>query len=316
MEKILITGGLGYLGRRLAERLGEDGAFTVSLLTRGDAKAKPAGGCEVVSLGGSWEDAGAEILSGVGQVVHLGGPDEKQCAADPVGAAHEAFAFTHGLMQQAAKHGVRKVLNASTIHVYGAALHDDVSEQTVPQPAHPYGIIKRICEDVVTAAGLNGGPQSLVLRLANGFGAPVTPDITRWSLLVNDLCRQAVEKRRMTLRSDPRTLRNFVTITDVCEAMLHLLKKDVAGGASLTMNVGSSRSHSIGEMAGLVRTRCREVLGFAPDLEMPAPGAQPVPRLHYDLTQLRETGFVPGEDFAGEIDATLLACARWFGTRD
>ena len=311
MEKILITGGLGYLGRRLAACVVAEGGFQTSLLTRGTAPLEMIPECEVVVLAGSWDDA-PDLLHGVDQVVHLGGPYEKQCASDPVRMMHESFAFTHGLVLQAAKCGVRKIIMASTIHVYGSALLGGVTEQTVPLPAFPYGIIKRACEDVVSAGSLNGGSHSIILRLSNGFGAPLTPDITQWPLLVNDLCRQAVKMRRMTLRSDPRTLRNFETLTDVCGAIVHFLKRE-AREVSETIHVGSSRAHSIGEMVQLVRDRCAVTLGFTPDLDLPAPGSKPVPELRYDIGKLRAAGFVPSEDFAGEIDATLLCCARWFG---
>ena len=312
MEKILITGGLGYLGRRLVEHLLRDGSFAITVLTRSRAKLETVDGAAVVALDGSWNDCGSEILRGIAQIVHLGGPDEKQSAADPVGAMHEAFAFTHGLMQQAAKSGVKRVLMASTIHVYGAALSGHVTEETVPQPVHPYGIIKRCCEDVVASSSRNGGPPSMIMRLANGFGAPVSSNTSRWSLLVNDLCRQAVEKKRMVLRSDPRTTRNFVTLSDVCGAMAHLLKSKPSNKASVLLHLGSSRSSSIGEMAAMIQLRCQEILGFEPALEMLAPGSNAVPPLDYDLGRLREMGFVPAEDFQAEIDSTLRSCAAWF----
>lgn len=313
MQGILITGGLGYVGRRLAAALVAAGGFDVRILTRGGGMVSPPDGTELARFHGSWQDEGAPLLDGIQQVVHLGGPDEKQCAADPDGTTLEAGRFTRGLMQAATSHGVRNVVLASTIHVYGAALHDEVTEQTLPQPTHPYGIMKRYCEDIVAAASFTGGPRSVALRLANGFGTPLSRDMTRWSLLVNDLCRQAVERKSIEVRADPRTLRNFITMSDVCRAVRHCLETGSGAGPTACFHVGSSRASSLGEMARLVRDRCAAVLGFPPEVVLAPESGAVIPPLHYDISRMSRTGFTPHEDFAGEVDGTLLACRQWFG---
>ncbi|MEQ2008562.1 MAG: NAD(P)-dependent oxidoreductase [Limisphaerales bacterium] len=312
MERILITGGLGYLGRRLGTRLAAAGG-EVRLLTRRSGEVEGVSGCDVVRFRTTWAQQGAELLAGVTGVVHLGDPDEKLCAADPVARAHEAFAFTHGLAAECQRQRVSRLLYASTIHVYGTALRGEVTEETVPCPTHPYGVIKRTGEDLISSASRAGGAASVVLRLANGFGAPIARDMTRWSLVVNDLCRQAVERRVLEVRADPRTIRNFVTLADVCGAIAHFLAQPLAGRGAESVHVGSSRVTSLGEMAALVRARCEALLGFTPELKLAPEGTGAIPPLHYSLRRLAAAGFVPQEDFAAEIDATLRGCAAWFG---
>lgn len=312
MERILITGGLGYLGRRLGASLAAAGG-EVRLLTRQGGAVEGVPGCAVVRFQTTWAQQGAELLAGVTGVVHLGDPDGKLCAADPVACAREAFAFTHGLAAECQRQRVPRLLYASTIHVYGAALRGEVTEETVPCPTHPYGVIKRTGEDIIGAASRTGGAASVILRLANGFGAPVARDMTGWSLVVNDLCRQAVERRVLEVRADPRTIRNFVTLADVCGAIRHFLAQPLAGCVTECVHVGSSRVTSLGELAALVRARCAVVLGFTPELKLAPEGMSAIPPLHYSLRRLAAAGFVPQEDFAAEIDATLRGCARWFG---
>lgn len=307
--KVLITGGLGYLGRRLAKHLRSAG-WSVVQLTR--HPAEPASGEKsVLQFKGDWFAEGPALLQGISQIVHLACPDEKQAAADPVGMTQSAFSFTHGLMQAAAKAEVRQVVLASTIHVYGKAMQGNVCEETIPRPVHPYGIIKRLLEDQVAAACTSGKMTATILRLANGFGAPENPDTTRWSLIINDLCRQAVEKNRLELKSDPRVLRNFVTLEDVCLAIQHCLAHP-AGQDGRLMNIGSSRACSLGEMAEMIQARCPAVLGRQVELHAPVRQESPILPLDYDIEKMRSCGIELKEDFTAEIDHTLAACARWF----
>ncbi|MFN0076489.1 MAG: NAD-dependent epimerase/dehydratase family protein [Prosthecobacter sp.] len=305
--KVLITGGLGYLGRRLADHLRQSGLQVLQLTRRAEQDLG------VVHFRGDWAAEGPCLLEGVTQIIHLSCPDEKQAAADPVTMTHEAFSFTYGLLQAAARARVRHVLLASTIHVYGRAMQDQVTEETLPRPVHPYGIIKRLMEDQVIAACAGGNMTATILRLANGFGAPAQPDMTRWSLIINDLCRQAVENNRLELRSDPRLLRNFITLEDICHAIEHCLRNPAPDDFRL-MNIGSSRSHSLGEMAELVQERCAQVLGTRPELHAPAKHSGPIPALDYDCAKMRAQGITLRENFPGEIDLTLQACARWFNS--
>ena len=93
--------------------------------------------------------------------------------------------------------------------------------------------------------------------------------------------------------------------------MRHCLTQPAVTGSRL-LNIGSSRSHSLGEMARLVAERCAHVLGRKPELHAPVRQDAAIPSLDYDLSRMHACGIVLQEDFVGEIDRTLAACARWF----
>jgi UDP-glucose 4-epimerase len=206
---------------------------------------------------------------------------------------------------------VGRFIYFSTGHVYGA-LAGRIDEATPARSTHPYGIAHRAAEDWVLAAHARGQLSGLVIRLSNGFGAPAHPHISRWTLLVNDLCRQAVETRTLILRGDGGEWRNFIPLADVENMVVHLLHlpDDLAGDG--LFNAGSLRSTRVIDMADLVAARCERILQFRPALSVAAQPAREHPLLDYRIDRLQATGFVPAGDFEHEIDRTLRVCAEWF----
>jgi UDP-glucose 4-epimerase len=79
-------------------------------------------------------------------------------------------------------------------------------------------------------------------------------------------------------------------------------------------NVGAGQAFSIYEIALLVASRCKAVLGFMPTIERTEPQSQDVAvPLEYSVAKLESTGFDIQKDFEGEIDATLSFCLKVFG---
>jgi UDP-glucose 4-epimerase len=155
----------------------------------------------------------------------------------------------------------------------------------------------------------------IVVRLSNAFGWPADADIRRWTLIVNDLCRQAIESRKLTLRSSGLQRRDFVTIADVCRALEHLLTLPAAKLGDGLFNLGGENSVRILEMAELIANRCMAVLGFRPDITHlePAPG-EVSPEVDYRIDKLKATGFLLKGDIESEIDETLRRCESYFRT--
>ena len=314
--KILITGGLGYVGGRIAEYLSRDNNLHMSIGTRRDKIAVPDwienGGVVQMDLASrkSLEDA----CAGVKYVIHLAAMNEIDSARDPEAALAVNGQGTLRLLEAAKSKGVDRFIYLSTAHVYGKPLEGRITEQTLPRPVHPYAITHRVAEDFVLAAHDTGALTGVVLRLSNSFGAPNTPYSDRWTLIVNDLCRQAVEKRKLTLRSSGMQERDFIALEDVGKAVLHFLQLKTGMCGDGLFNLGGEYSIRIIDLAELIAQRCEAVLGFLPVIERqeakPFDTCQP---LHYSLEKAKATGFTPTCDFSQEIDATMLFCEKTFG---
>jgi UDP-glucose 4-epimerase len=245
-------------------------------------------------------------------VVHLASINENVCAADPLRALNVNGTGTLRTLLAAIKAGAGRFIYLSTAHVYGSPLTGTISEATLPRPVHPYAISHRVAEDFVLAARARGDIEGIVLRLSNGFGAPERAEVDRWTLLVNDLCRQAATTKRMVMRSAGDDSRDFITLEDTARAVAHFLALDQTALGDGLFNVGSGHSMQVRAVVDLIAQRCDAMLGFRPEIVRPAPHVAAPPPLDYRIDKLRASGFAPTADMRSEIDATLQLCRDAF----
>ena len=317
-RKMLITGGFGYLGGRIAQALAVNPGLSIRLGTRQPRPLPPEWlrNCEPVPLDLMSEEDIAAACAGVSCVVHLAALNEIDSAADPEQALLVNGLGTLKLLRAAERAGVQRFIYFSTAHVYGAPLAGTITEETLPRPAHPYATTHRVAEDFVLAAHDRRALTGIVVRLSNGFGAPAHPDVNRWTLLVNDLCRQAVETGALQLRSSGLQRRDFITLGDVGRAVDHLaaLPSEVCGDG--LFNLGGESPLRIIDLTEQIAGRCATVLGFVPTILRPDPRPDEESLvLDFRIDKLKRTGFSLEGDFAGEIDATLELCREAFRKR-
>ncbi len=316
MAEVLVTGAFGYVGGRVAKHLAQLG-HAVRLGTRRAAAQPPdwlirgrVAACDPLDDGQL-----QAACRGVQCVVHLAAVNENVSAADPVLALNVNGVGTLRTLQAAIRAGANRFIYLSTAHVYGAPLVGRISETTPPKPLHPYAISHRAAEDFVLATHSRGEIEGVVLRLSNGFGAAERADVDRWTLLVNDLCRQAVTGGRMIMRSPGDDARDFVTLEDTARAVAHFIALDHAALGDGLFNVGSGQSLPVRAVAELIIERCEALLGFRPPIVRPDSTAPAPAALEYRIDKLRATGFAPACNMLGEIDATLALCRDAFGVR-
>ena len=315
-DKVLITGGLGYVGGRIAESLSKNSALQLSIGTRRAEVVVPAwlqnGG--VVRMDLESRESLEFACKGVKYVIHLAGLTEIDSANDPERALAINGHGTLRLLRVAEKAGVKRFIYFSTAHVYGKPLEGRITEQTVPRPVHPYAISHHVGEDFVLAAHDSGSLTGIVLRLSNAFGAPNSTYANRWTLIVNDLCRQAVSSGKLILRSHGLQERDFITLEDVGKAVVHFLQLQRSVCGDGLFNLGGECSLAIIDLAELVASRCIGVLGFSPVIRRPKPiGEEVLKELEYNIDKVKATGFVITGSTNKEIDSTLLFCKHTFG---
>lgn len=314
MTGVLISGGLGYVGGRIAQSFAAKRGIVPALGTRRHGPVPPwLPGTKLVHTDFESVDALASACEGFDTVVHLAAMNENDCIEDPVGALLANGVGTARMVEAAVHAGVERFIYVSTAHIYGAPLVGRITEKSLPKSRHPYASSHRAAEDCVLAAHDAGRLMAAVLRLSNGFGAPAHPGVDRWTLLVNDLCFQAVTSKRLVLRSAGLDQRDFIPLGDVAGAVIHVSELTREALDDGIFNVGAGRSMRVIEVVEKIADRCQAVLGFRPSVTRPDPLDAMPPELYYCVDKLLATGFRHCASMDGEIDATLTLCREAFG---
>ncbi len=300
--RVLVVGASGLIGGRLLAAMSRDSTAHVRAAGR-VARDWPAS-VEGVIAGVRMPGSLAAACDGMDAVVNLASMPEAACAADPESALHANAGGTLALVRAAMSAGVARFVQVSTSKVYGNHLSGAVSEETLTHPESHYAITHRTSEDYAALHACG-----VVLRLANGFGAPVDANTPCWSVMANEFCRQAVTVRQIRIRGDGLAWRNFIPVDDVVVALWAAVTSLPMG----TYNLGSAQSMTIRAMAERVADVCEATFGFRPDVSVNAAGSgdQREP-LDYRTDRLRDEGVLLGGVIDDEIARTLVAARTTF----
>jgi UDP-glucose 4-epimerase len=310
MRKVLVTGGFGYLGGRLAQFLTSQTNYEILLGSRRHTQL-PSWLPQAKVVKTQWDSPKGleETCLDVDTIVHLAGMNAQDCSTDPTAAMEVNAVATTRMLQAAILQKVNRFIHISTIHVYGSPLSGVITEETKPTPVHPYALSNQAGEDAVRTLHKSGEIEGIVIRLSNAYGAPADKDVNCWMLLVNDLCRQAAISGRLVLRSAGLQKRDFIPLHDFSRAIKHFIELPCDKTGNGIFNLGGEATYRIIDLAELIAVRCEAVLGFIPKIERPGPVSDEISiGLNYQISKLKKTGFCLNGNIEEEIDATLKFC--------
>lgn len=253
-ETVVVTGGAGFLGSHLCERLLLEGYAVVCVdnLSTGSAhnvrQFEQIGPFELIEgdVIDSFRAPGASISA----VLHFASAASPAAYLnDPVGTLMAGSVGTLNALQLASRDGARFLL-ASTSEIYGdPAVH--------PQPesycgnASPVGLrspyyeAKRFAEALTTTYRRHGVDTAIV-RIFNTYGPRMHPFDGR---VVPSFIRQALEQCPLTVAGDGLQTRTLQYVDDCVEGCLRLLHSSHAG----PMNIGGVRELPVIELATMIR---------------------------------------------------------------
>ncbi len=249
--RVLITGGAGFLGSALANRLVDQGHTVLALddLSAGDPRRLDP---KVLFTRGDVKDVPKlwTLLQGVDCVYHLAArvrvPESIHYPSDynsvNVGG-------TVAVMQAMRDTGVRRVVFASSGALYGEQAHQPIGEQQRPHPNSPYSVSKIAAEYYVATLGALYDIETVSLRIFNAYG-PGQELPPSYPPVIPQLLRQALTGGSLVIFGDGTQTRDFVYVGDVVDALVVAATATDVNRA--VINVGSGREVSINELAARV----------------------------------------------------------------
>jgi UDP-glucose 4-epimerase len=309
--RVLITGGAGFLGTALANRLVAEGHTVLVLddLTAGDPRRLAP---EVLLTRGDVRDVPKlwTLLQGVGCVYHLAArvrvPESIHYPSD---YNQVNVGGTVALMEAMRDTGVRRVVFASSGALYGEQAHQPIDEQQTPNPNSPYGVSKIAAEYYVATLGALYDIETVSLRIFNVYG-PGQELPPSYPPVIPQLLKQAQAGGSLVIIGDGTQTRDFVFVDDVIDALMAASTATDVNRA--VINVGSGQEISINELAGRVVRVTGKRANVLHNLAQPGGVSRLVADVHLAQQLL---GWAPSTDLDRGLRLTLERDPRFHRSR-
>jgi UDP-glucose 4-epimerase len=254
--KVLVTGGAGFIGSHIVDRLIEAG-HEVAVLDH-DIAGKSyhinlaASQFELDLLDGGIAECFNLFRPEV--VLHHGGHvNVKNSMLNPMMDASSNIMGTIHLLEQCKYYGVRKIVYASSAAVYGNPSYLGIDEQHPIQPISNYGISKYVPEMYIRAYADNYDLEYTILRYSNVYGH--RQSVKGEGNVISTFVSKLLNGEQLSVHGDGRQTRDFVYIDDVVNANLAALTL----GNREIINISSGQPISILEvielLGGLLQTK-------------------------------------------------------------
>lgn len=309
--RFLITGGAGFLGAALANRLAAEGhrVYALDDLSNGDpTRLDPRveftqGDVDNVPL--LWS-----LLQNVHCAYHLAARvSVPQSILYPREYARVNVGGTVSLMEAMRDTGVGRVIFTSSGAVYGRQSRQPVREDDIPQPDSPYAVSKWSAEQYIRTIGELWGLETVALRIFNAYGPGQSRPVSH-APVVPRFLQQALTNGSLVVFGDGRQTRDYVYVDDVIDALVSAATTTGLGHAVL--NIGRGRETSIDELT----THIERIIGRHVNVIHNAGKPGGVPRLAADIDRARELlEFEPKIDLETGLRLTLERDARFGRTK-
>jgi UDP-glucose 4-epimerase len=263
--KVLVTGGAGFIGSHLVDRLIQEGHEVVVVDNLSTGKRRNLNrAARFFKLDiQSWRLERVFRNERPNVVMHLAAQmDVRKSVEDPVFDAQVNVLGTLNVLQQAVRHGVRKVVfSSSGGAIYGEQEIYPASESHVTRPLSPYGISKLCGEQYLSYYQRVSGLQMVNLRYANVYGPRQDPDGEAGVVAI--FIQKLLNNEQAIVYGNGRQTRDFIYVEDVVEANLAVMGQETQG----TYNVGTGEETSINDvlriLVGHTNSTCKELHGPA-----------------------------------------------------
>jgi len=307
VSTVLVTGGAGFIGSHLVDRLLRDGHTVRVLDSFATGRRENLAHLEDVEIVEgdiqSYERVHTAVR-GCDCVLHQAAlPSVPRSVQDPLMTNVVNVTGTLNVLLAARDSGVRRVVYASSSSVYGPGVELPKREDAPPQPVSPYAVSKLAGESYCRAFAAVYGLESIALRYFNVFGPRQDPT-SQYSAVIPRFITAARGARPVTVYGDGSQSRDFTFIDNVVQANLCALSAPRAEGQAL--NIACGERISLLEVIGVLG----DLLQQEVEIDHAPPRAGEIPHSLADVSRAAtEIGYVPAIGFRDGLARTVESFA-------
>lgn len=306
-KRVLVTGGAGFIGSHLVERLLHDG-HEVSVLDNFSTGcienlSHLSGHARLHIEEGDVTDSRllAELLQSIDWVFHLAAlADIVPSVTKPLDYYRANVTGTATIVEAARQNRVQRFVYAASSSCYGIPSIYPTPETADIRPHYPYALTKYLGEQLVMHWAQVYGLPAVSLRLFNVFG-PRARTTGSYGAVFGVFLAQKLAGQPFTIVGDGTQTRDFTFVTDVVEAFIKAAMSTIT---QEIFNVGSGNTYSINQLVGLLGGE----VTYIPE----RPGE---PRCTFaDITKIRRLlGWAPTVSFEEGVSVMLKGIDAWRG---
>jgi len=283
-SRVLVTGGAGFIGRRVVRALLAEGHE----VTVADLRAFPDTAVRSV-IGDLCDPDGPAraVRPGTDVIIHLAAVTSVLASVnDPVSTHRLNVDATARLLELARENEVGTFLFASTNAVVGGGSEagEVITERAVLRPLTPYGATKAAAEMLIGSYASCYRITGTSLRFSNVYG----PGMAEKDSFIPRLMRAARDGEGVQVRGDGTMLRDVVHVDDIVQGLLVAWQS----GHSGPLILGAGRSVSVNEMVATARRVTGEAI---PAENVPIEKGE-MPAIVIDISAAKALGYQPGYD--------------------
>jgi UDP-glucose 4-epimerase len=283
-KRVVVTGGAGFVGSHLVDRLIEDNdVVVVDDLSNGDPDLVPA---DAAFIEGDLRDpdvAAEAITADVDAVFHFAA--DKDPSRDDVAQYRENNRLTENVLDRMDAAGVDKLAFTSSSVVYGEAPRPTPEDFAPMEPISVYGASKLGEEALLSVYAHSHDFTVWTFRFANVVGPRLG-----WGVINDFIAKLQNDPETLEILGDGRQEKSYMHVTECVEAMCHVIER--ADRPVNTYNLGTRTTTSVDRIAEIVS----EAMGLDPDYEYTGGDrgwVGDVPRMRLSIEKLAALGYEP-----------------------
>jgi len=253
-EKVIVTGGAGFIGSHLADELVRRGYHVTVLDDISTGKMDNIEGLlskkNVDFMQGSVTNLPLllELFQNAEYVFHQAAIPSVPRSVDSPQFSHEVnITGTLNVLLSARDSGVKKVIYASSSSVYGDTPTLPKREDMLPEPQSPYAVTKLAGEYYCRTFHQVYGLPTVCLRYFNVYGPRQDPD-SQYAAVIPKFIKRSCEGNPPVIFGDGEQTRDFTFVKDVVEANILAAQSDACG----VFNISRGESITINQLAKLI----------------------------------------------------------------